>query len=807
MTTLTKRFLCVYIFIQASLFATSALAGEVPFFGFWGDGDEQSFDHPGADATYRNDYDPIELAEGESLVFSFDITGHDNGDNDHLDVRLGMASTGENPGYWNPAVDVGVPSGTTAVIRYRNGSTNSGSTSDNVVVSDTNETPANGGLDDSTTVNSISFAITRTSEGFDTQLSWNELVITAAVNTTDAYVSSVLWNQAHIRLNVDGNDTFSITNLQLQHSTGSEPPTDILLTPEIVLSSTAAGSLLGSLKTESTLEQLFVYELVSGSGDANNGLLAIEENRLITTSPLSSLSSPTLSFRLSTTDEQGLSLEKAIQLPLETDSDADGLPDSYELRFVDSGNLSVLNGNGIQDTDSDGLTDLDELNEWFRNEIDLNPTQSDTDGDQLNDGEEITGAGLRSPTDPTVADTDGDGLPDGVESNTRIYADSTDTGTNPLATDTDRDGFADNIETNTGTFVSESNPGTNPNDSDTDADGLNDYEEIVPDPDSGFIATDPTKRDTDGDSFGDLFENVLFTDPLNNQSAPGAVPFGDVFFWNDEWSFGIDHPGGSVTYENTFDPIDLLPGEALTFAFDIIGHDNGDSDHLDVRLGFGSDSSTPGYWNPSIDVGPPAGTTALIRYRNDNASNNGSNVDNIVVVDTDEIPSSGGIIDSFTENHIEFTVARSDSGFDTRLIWDDITLRGATVSTSTGFSSSPIWEKAHIRLSVDSGDVMTVSNLKMTYEKLVLPPVFVQGDIELMPPGIERDQNGTRFVLTWTSSPGQRYQIQISDDLMNWDILESNYPANGATDNTTSYTELIASDSFAVRFYRIVSAP
>lgn len=811
MTTTLKRFSqrlsCVCILILGSLHAHSAFAAEVPFLDFWGNGDDQSFDHPGADATYRNSYDPIELSDGESLVFSFDITGHDNGDNDHLDVRLGMGAMGENPGYWNPAVDVGVPSGTTAVIRYRNGSSNSGSTTDNVVVSDTNETPANGGLDDSTTVNSIAFATTRTAEGFDTQLTWNDIVITAFVSTTDAYISSQSWNQAHIRLNVDASDTFRITNLRLLHSTGSEPPKDIVLTPEIVLSSTAINSLIGTLETESTVEQAFIYQLVSGSGDGNNDLLAIEENLLFTTSSLSSLSSPTLSFRLSTTDEQGLSLEKAFQLPVETDSDSDGLPDAYELRFVDPGNLNTLNGNGIQDTDSDGLTDLDELIEWFRNALDLDPTQPDTDGDQLKDGEEIMGAGLRSPTDPTSADTDGDGLSDGVESNTRIYVDSSDTGTNPLATDTDRDGFRDNIETNTNRFVTESNPGTNPNDSDTDADGLNDHEEIFPDPELSYIATDPTKHDTDGDSFGDLYENVLFTDPLSPQSAPARVPFGDVFFWNDEWSFVIDHPGGSVTYESTFDPIELLHGEALTFAFDMIGHDNGDADHLDVRLGFGSDSATPGYWNPSIDVGPPEGTTALIRYRNDNANNSGSNVENTVVVDTDAIPSGGGIIDSVTVNHIEFTVARSDSGYDTRLIWDDITLQGATVSTTTGFTSSPIWEKAHIRLSVDEGDLMTVSNLKMTYEELVLPPVFVQTDIELMPPAIERDQDGVRFVLTWTSEPGQSYQIQISDDLLNWTTVESNYPTGGATDSATSYMASVEVNSSAVRFYRVAFVP
>jgi len=452
------------------------------------------------------------------------------------------------------------------------------------------------------------------------------------------------------------------------------------------------------------------------------------------------------------------------------------------------------------------LTDLEEFNLGFRNALNVNPTLADTDGDQLTDGEEIAGSGSRAPTDPTVADTDGDTLSDGVESNTRRYVDSSDTGTNPLASDTDRDGYEDQVETNTGTFISESNPGTNPNVFDTDGDGLNDHEEVFPDPVLFFTPTNPTLRDTDGDSSGDLLENIWFTDPLNPDSAPPPVPFGEVFLW-DDWSIGIDHPGGSETYLNTMDPVDLLVGQALTFAFDITGHDNGDSDHLDVRLGFGSSFTNPGYWNPSIDVGPPGGTTAVIRYRNDNESNAGSNVDNIVVVNTDEIPSGGGIVDSVTENHIEFTVARSDSGFETRLIWDDVVLRGPTISTGTGFISSPIWENVHIRLSVDGDDVMTVRNIRMTYEELVLPPVVTVTAIELVAPTIERDQNGAQLTLAWNSAPGAQYQIQVSDDLINWEILESNYPADGATGETTSYTVTLTADPVAARFYRVVFAP
>ncbi len=60
------------------------------------------------------------------------------------------------------------------------------------------------------------------------------------------------------------------------------------------------------------------------------------------------------------------------------------------------------------DTDSDGLSDDDEVNIHG-----TNPNNPDTDGDNLNDGDEVNVHG----TDPLVTDTDGDGSNDGAEVN------------------------------------------------------------------------------------------------------------------------------------------------------------------------------------------------------------------------------------------------------------------------------------------------------------------------------------------------------------------------------------------------------
>ncbi|BCX47989.1 phosphoesterase PA-phosphatase [Haloferula helveola] len=142
--------------------------------------------------------------------------------------------------------------------------------------------------------------------------------------------------------------------------------------------------------------------------------------------------------------------------PLGNDNDADNLPDDWEMAQV--GNLTDLNGlatgpgpgAGSGNFDADSLTDLEEYQLTQGAYPDLDPTLVDTDGDTLEDGSEILGAGLRDPTDPTSADTDGDGLSDGVESNTGIFVDAGDTGTNPLLFDTDSDGFRDGLEVEKG---------------------------------------------------------------------------------------------------------------------------------------------------------------------------------------------------------------------------------------------------------------------------------------------------------------------------------------------------------------------
>ena len=155
-----------------------------------------------------------------------------------------------------------------------------------------------------------------------------------------------------------------------------------------------------------------------------------------------------------------------------TDTDNDGLPDTYELANTTPSSNIALNPN--DDLDSDGLTNAQEYS------YGTGPNNPDSDGDTLLDGPEMAGAGQRPATSPLLADTDADGLSDAVETNTGTWVGASNTGTNPVDADWDNDGLKDGIETKTGTFVGRTtDTGTDPYLTDTDNDGAGDWYEVA----------------------------------------------------------------------------------------------------------------------------------------------------------------------------------------------------------------------------------------------------------------------------------------------------------------------------------------
>ena len=159
--------------------------------------------------------------------------------------------------------------------------------------------------------------------------------------------------------------------------------------------------------------------------------------------------------------------------------------------YSDTGTSTTVSKN--VDSDDDGLSNWDEVNVYG-----TNPHRKDTDGDGLDDGEEV-----KMGADPLKEDTDGDGIPDGEE--IRI-------GTDPLNNDTDSDGIPDGKE-----LKLETNPLSN----DTDSDELSDYREAF------LLNTSPILRDTDGDGLLDSFELSKRTNPSKADTDGDGLSDGD----------------------------------------------------------------------------------------------------------------------------------------------------------------------------------------------------------------------------------------------------------------------------------------
>jgi outer membrane protein assembly factor BamB len=229
------------------------------------------------------------------------------------------------------------------------------------------------------------------------------------------------------------------------------------------------------------------------------------------------------------------------------DSDSDGLTDGDEVNIHKTNPL-------IADTDSDGLTDGDEVNKYG-----TKPLIADTDQDGLTDGDEVN----IHKTNPNLPDTDSDGLNDGDEVNKY--------GTDPLDADSDDDSFTDGEEVAAGTDPNDknSNPAqdsdndsltdiaevqvhkTNPNLPDTDSDGLNDGDEV------NKYKTNPLVVDTDKDKFTDAEEVAAGTDPNDpddfpiNVVAPViTVPPDSVFAQSGvDVSFSVEALGEPIAYQ------------------------------------------------------------------------------------------------------------------------------------------------------------------------------------------------------------------------------------------------------------------
>jgi hypothetical protein len=185
-----------------------------------------------------------------------------------------------------------------------------------------------------------------------------------------------------------------------------------------------ADSTLGAelLRTNASLASISIYGLFThayhqprlnellGGALGSTGQFAVTTDRpfLSQPLPLSELDSDLdgLSDLVETETGTFVSASDTGSSPIDDDSDADGLPDGYEV-------LVAGTDPNRADTDSDGLSDYDEL---ATHQTD--PLLDDSDADGLLDGDEV----LLYGTFPLLADSDSGGRTDGEE----ILEDGTD---------------------------------------------------------------------------------------------------------------------------------------------------------------------------------------------------------------------------------------------------------------------------------------------------------------------------------------------------------------------------------------------
>jgi autotransporter-associated beta strand protein len=197
---------------------------------------------------------------------------------------------------------------------------------------------------------------------------------------------------------------FGVNGIELRAVTPPSAPTDIQFPTAAVSRTAVEGSVVGSFSTtDPTPGDTFTYTLVSGEGSDDNANFEIQGNQLVVDRQLGEFNTgDTLSIRIRSTDAAGGYFEKSFTLQVVNDSDGDGLDDSWELLHF--GDLDEI---ASDNPDNDGLTHLEEL------EHGTLPLDPDSDDDGLADGNEVK---VRF-TDPLDPDTDDDGLEDGDEVN------------------------------------------------------------------------------------------------------------------------------------------------------------------------------------------------------------------------------------------------------------------------------------------------------------------------------------------------------------------------------------------------------
>ena len=512
------------------------------------------------------------------------------------------------------------------------------------------------------------------------------------------------------------------------------PPDDITLDSNTFPAGSPIGTLIGGLTSSDLNGGVHTYSLVAGDGDTDNAKFQLDGDQIETAADFSALGGSTLSVRIRSTDDGGLSFEKAIALSVTGDSDVDNLQDSWELSFGTLANFTGLAngpgpGDGTGDFDGDGSPDSAEFTNGTA------PNDEDSDNDGSNDGDEATAG-----TNPLDEDSDGDGLNDGDEATNE---------TDPLLADTDGDTLSDGAEVDAG---------TNPKLRDSDEDGADDNVDPAP--------TDPNLNSFTEAIVGDIVEfggpDDLHLDPSTAVIAVNS--FGDTDLEVNGVTFLEDNGGGGTVTKDGVTVTTIAPNQIANWATpggggtspEYTGGDANSTDNLEFIMQSIRWNGAP---DPvSIDIsGLNPGTSYEIQLLTNEGRTHPRHWD-IAVEDelvVDNYTSSGReAIGIWTANNGFAYVGEFDAPADG--ILNIVMQQQFGGIEPRGVDNNPILQGIIVH-EAGPGTPLAISN-------------------------IDYDPATGTSILTWNSRPGANYILEFSTTMIEpWDEVDDSIPSQGET--------------------------
>ncbi|MDG1364512.1 MAG: hypothetical protein P8Q54_13655 [Akkermansiaceae bacterium] len=388
-----------------------------------------------------------------------------------------------------------------------------------------------------------------------------------------------------------------------------------------------------------------------------------------------------------------------------SDSDGDGLPDTWEEKWFGENNLSQ---GADDDPDSDNLTNLEE----FTFNLNLNPNKADTDEDNLNDGREIN----KEKTDPLLKDSDNDSLTDGDEILIHL--------TNPLSKDTDGDFYFDDVEIKNNSDPNDANDPSPAAPTLAHRWSFNTGEELTDSVggNTGVLRETASVSDNqlqlDGIGTGPTASSMGFTSPVDLGSNFSGSGFtietwytdSGTGIWGKLFTFGTSSAGQEIAWTNERGGNDQAPGLDR----------NGAQEISSIPFGTGDRLSLDEEHHLVVSV-EPDGTTNLWIDGTKEISELPTNPVSNIVTNTESIGSTA---------------------------WGDPGHFGSV-------NEFRIWE------GTLTEDDVTVN--------LAAGPDFLPGEKEFAITSITRNPSNNSVIITFNSIVGRRYRIDRSPELLSAD--------------------------------------